>query len=50
VNSAANIPVAEVVAVCDIVEQRAESAAENVKKKTGKEPATYFGDENAWRS
>ena len=37
VNSAANIPFAEVVAVCDIVEQRAKSAAENVKKKTGKE-------------
>ena len=48
VNSAANIPFAEVVAVCDIVEQRAKGAAENVKKKTGKEPAMYFGDENAW--
>jgi len=37
VNSAANIPFAEVVAVCDIVEQRAKGAAENVKKKTGKD-------------
>ncbi len=48
VNSAANIPFAEVVAVCDIVEARAKSAAANVKKVTGKEPAIYFGDENAW--
>jgi hypothetical protein len=48
VNSAANIPFAEVVAVCDIVGQRAKSAAESVRKKTGKEPATYSGDERAW--
>ena len=34
VNSAANIPFAEVVAVCDIVEQRAKGAAANVKKVT----------------
>jgi len=48
VNSAANIPFAEVVAVCDIVEARAKGAAANVKKITGKEPAMYFGDENVW--
>ncbi|MEI6794070.1 MAG: Gfo/Idh/MocA family oxidoreductase, partial [Verrucomicrobiota bacterium] len=48
VNSAANIPFAEVVAVCDIVEARAKGAAASVKKITGKEPAMYFGDENAW--
>ena len=48
VDSAANIPFAEVVAVCDIVEARAKGAAEAVKKNTGKEPAIYFGDENVW--
>ena len=48
VNSAANIPFAEVVAVCDIVGQRAQGAAESVRKKTGKAPATYSGDERAW--
>ena len=48
VDSAANIPFAEVVAVCDIVEGRTKRAAEDVKKNTGKEPAMYFGDENVW--
>ena len=48
VDSAANIPFAEVVAVCDIVESRARAAAANVKTKTGKEPTMYFGDEAIW--
>jgi predicted dehydrogenase len=48
VSSAAATPFAEVVAVCDILDDRAKEQAEVVRKKTGKTPAIYSGDENAW--
>ena len=41
-------PFVEVVAVCDILDERAKAQAEVVRKKTGKMPAIYSGDENAW--
>ena len=41
-------PFAEVVALCDILDDRAKEQAEVVRKKTGKTPAIYSGDENAW--
>jgi hypothetical protein len=37
----------EVVALCDLLEERAQAQAEVVRKKTGQSPAVYFGDENA---
>ena len=43
-----NLPFVEVVAVCDLLQDRANKAAEKVKGKTGKAPAVYAGDENAW--
>jgi hypothetical protein len=48
VSSAAATPFAEVVAVCDILDDRAKEQAEVVSKKTGKTPAIYSGDENVW--
>jgi hypothetical protein len=48
VNSVAALPFAEVVAVCDIIDERAKAQAESVFKKTGKRPAIYSGDENIW--
>jgi hypothetical protein len=44
----ANLDFVEVVAVCDIVDERAKGAAEAVEKKTGKRPAVYSGNENVW--
>ena len=41
-------PFVEVVAVCDILDERAKAQAEVVRKKTGQMPAIYSGDENAW--
>ncbi|MFY8229636.1 MAG: Gfo/Idh/MocA family oxidoreductase, partial [Opitutales bacterium] len=41
-------PFAEVVALCDILDERAQAQAEVVRKKTGRTPAIYSGDENAW--
>jgi hypothetical protein len=46
--STASLPFAEVVAVCDILDDRAKAQAEVVFKKTGKRPAIYSGDENIW--
>jgi hypothetical protein len=48
VNDSLNLPFVEVVAVCDLLEDRAKRAADRVKAKTGKEPAVYAGSENAW--
>jgi hypothetical protein len=48
VTPAAATPFAEVVAVCDILDDRAKEQAEVVRKKTGKTPAIYSGDENIW--
>jgi hypothetical protein len=48
VTNCANIEFAEVVAVCDIVDDRARAAADVVAKKTGKRPAIYSGNENIW--
>jgi len=46
--SAAATPFAEVVAVCDILDDRAKEQAEVVRKQTGKTPIIYSGDENVW--
>jgi hypothetical protein len=48
VMNCANLEFVEVVAVCDIVDERAKGAAEAVEKKTGKRPAVYSGNENVW--
>ncbi|MGA2246178.1 MAG: Gfo/Idh/MocA family oxidoreductase [Verrucomicrobiota bacterium] len=48
VTACANLESAEVVAVCDIVDDRAKGAADAVEKKTGKRPASYSGNENIW--
>jgi len=48
VDSALNLPFAEVIAVCDLLQDRAENAAKKVANKTGKRPAVYAGDENIW--
>src|SRR6476659_5233309 len=45
VQSALNIEFAEVVAVCDLRQERADEAADVVEKKTGKRPAIYGGTE-----
>jgi hypothetical protein len=42
------IEFAEVVAVCDIVDDRAKAAADHCEKKTGKRPAVYSGNEHIW--
>ena len=47
-NSALNIDFAEVVAVCDINQNRAKGAAAKVKAATGKEPAIYMENEDSW--
>jgi hypothetical protein len=44
----ASLDFVEVVAVCDIVDDRAKGAADAVEKKTGKRPAIYSGNENVW--
>ena len=43
-----NTEFAEVVAVCDIVKDRAEHAADVCEKKRGKRPLTFSGDEHVW--
>ena len=48
VNSCLGIEFADVVAVCDIVDDRAQAAANACEKKTGKRPAIYSGNENVW--
>jgi len=46
--NSASLESAEVVAVCDIVDDRAKAAADAVEKKTGKRPATYSGNDHIW--
>lgn len=48
VNDCLNLPFVEVVAVCDLLQDRAQRAADTIKAKTGKAPIVYAGDENAW--
>ncbi|NBR41700.1 MAG: twin-arginine translocation signal domain-containing protein [Verrucomicrobia bacterium] len=48
VKSGSLLPFVEVVAVCDILDDRAQAQAEIVFKHTGKRPAIYSGDENVW--
>ena len=48
VSNCAGIEFAEVVAVCDIFDDRAQTAADLCEKKTGKRPAIYSGNENIW--
>jgi hypothetical protein len=48
VAAATAIPFAEVVAVCDILDDRARGQAEVVRRRTGRTPAVYSGDENIW--
>lgn len=48
VSNCSGIEFAEVVAVCDIYDDRAQAAANLCEKKTGKRPAIYSGDENVW--
>lgn len=48
VSNCANIEFAEVAAVCDIFDDRAQAAAEVVAKKTGRRPAIYSGNEQVW--
>lgn len=48
VSDSLNIDFVEVVAVCDLRDERAESAAEECKKKSGNRPEVYSGSENIW--
>jgi hypothetical protein len=48
VSTCSGIEFAEVVAVCDIVADRAKAAADLCEKKTGKRPVIYSGDEHVW--
>jgi len=48
VQSCLGIEFADVVAVCDVVDDRAKAAADACEKKTGKRPAVYSGTENVW--
>jgi hypothetical protein len=48
VSTCSGIEFAEVVAVCDIVDDRAKAAADLCEKKTGKRPVIYSGDEHVW--
>ena len=48
VNNCLNIEGAEVVAVCDKRDDRANHAGNQCEKKTGKRPAVYSGNETIW--
>ena len=48
VDSCLGIEFAEVVAVCDIIDDRAKAAADRCEKKSGKRPVIYSGNENVW--
>ena len=48
VNSCLGIEFAEVVAVCDIGDDRAKAAADLCEKRSGKRPVIYSGNENIW--
>ena len=48
VNACLGIEFAEVVAVCDLVKERADQAADVCEKNRGTRPAVYGGTENNW--
>lgn len=48
VNDCLNIEFVEVVAVCDLREDRAKNAADRCEKVRGKRPEVYGGSENIW--
>jgi hypothetical protein len=48
VNNCLNIDWVDIVAVCDIIDDRARKAADACEKKRGKRPAIYSGNENIW--
>jgi len=48
VSNCLGIEFAEIVAVCDIVDSRAKSAADQCEKRSGKRPVIYSGTENVW--
>ena len=48
VGSCLGIEFAEVVAVCDIVDDRAKVAADLCEKRSGKRPVIYSGNEHVW--
>lgn len=48
VSSCLGIEFAEVVAVCDIFDDRAKVAADMCEKKSGKRPVIYSGNEHVW--
>ncbi|MBI5382851.1 MAG: Gfo/Idh/MocA family oxidoreductase [Opitutae bacterium] len=48
VKAALGIEFAEVVAVCDIIDERAQLAAQECEKRRGKRPAIYSGSDSAW--
>ena len=48
VESCIHIPFVEIVAVCDLRQDRADNAAKKVEKETGRKPAVYGGNEDIW--
>ena len=48
VNDSLNLEFVEVVAVCDLREERAKNAADRCEKVSGKRPAVYGGSEDIW--
>ena len=48
VNDSLNIEFVEVVAVCDLRDERAKSAADRCEKARGKRPEVYSGTEHIW--
>lgn len=48
VSDSLNIEFVEVVAVCDLHDERAKRAADECEKKSGKKPQVYSGTENIW--
>lgn len=48
VRSCIGIEFAEVIAVCDILDDRAQSAADACEKQRGRRPAVYSGTEDIW--
>jgi len=50
VSSCLGIEFVEIVALCDIVDDRAKAAADQCEKSSGKRPVLYSGNENIWES
>ena len=48
VNDCLNLEFVELVAVCDLRDDRAKRAADTCEKKSGKRPAVYSGTEDIW--